>query len=682
MVVGIARTAKEGKWTEPICPSTYDPRSDKGFSVKSSLHLTARKGNYKALGNGQFVKIGWRSWLRNKIGPASADARYHRAAYESSQRTTAMLIAETHRAAKGEPSEYSKVTGLADNQRIKSRFYSQDNLRFNPEFAREENGLSPRDRMAVRLALAGKWANGLTEFGAAPTGATLKAFRLATASHRSEKSMGGQVRMFGALLVALPGVAALNFYLFKKLGRHHMIDQWIRSDSERKLAIVSSVACSFSAIAAVTALFSVGFSGLSRVVGSRSALSPQVMQLVRYNQDKHMHRLYLLLNEAKDKQGAVELISKALKYKVGANYKEAPKEGDMRPTPILVSRLLGAVRGATSEADAKLAMQQVIGSYMTEVDLTGETPGTFMEIKTHKAELLTRENHVVALTNLIEHIAIDEDKHRDYRDVRGHLDGGVKATRKFVLNRSGGILNMLGFEKNGAKLQHMATKEYLNGSAQRNNDPTLACARRFSAENILNNSHQYGPITRNLAFASAGLRIFNSEVVLSLNGQVTRPIAWLAGRITEKVFRAPNSRTTSFSIGRFFSSSFWAVMEGLGAISAAGGEGFAFKDKQGSSKSSSNSESTSNTQSGDEGDGFRHEMRNLKFPFGLPIFTLAFTLPISITSTAAQMLFIIVPSMALMAAAKVACSMEGWKGNVVRSPEPANSRRKTLTLNI
>lgn len=618
---------------------SYCSSKDKDFSLQSSISHTARKAGYKSLGNGQFVRTGTSSRIRTLLEGNNADARYHRAAYESSQRLTAVLIAEKHRAG-GAGLPDTEAPDFSDNSRIKSRFFRQDNLRFNPEFCDPENGLSRADRAAVRLSRCAQWANGVTELGAAPTGLMLRVSKNGFTPNRDDKAMGSQMRVLASLPIVAGAVSLLGFGAFTK-----GVGWVLRAVDESNKAGLLAMVGSFSAVSAVSSLVSLAFGATSSIVAARSKLSPAIMNLLQFNKDKHIHRLYVLLNDAKNKPGGVALIAKALEGKIPENYRGADQ------SPHLLSRLLQDVSQHPGEKAAKVAMQKTIGSYLSERDSLGQSPNNFLELKTNKAELLARENHFVALTNLIEHAAIHSDPHRDFKDVRHFVETGAEKLRKFVLNRSGNVMNVLGFTQSGERVKYLASKPFLKQRELDKLNPALASTMRFCADNILNNSHQYGPVTRSLANMSEGLRVFNHAVLLSFNYQLTRPIAWLAGRVTEKAFSIPNSRVTSFSIGRFFSSAIWAVADAYVILSLAGGNGIAYQGPD--------------------------RPPNITFPLGIPFGGI--TLGISIVSTAAQMLLVAVPAAILMGAAQGACYLEGWNGNVARSPEPQGSRRNPLS---
>ncbi|WP_334120148.1 hypothetical protein [Limnobacter sp.] len=635
-MVGIPSSASPQSDLMPRPGSRYS-LDDQDFSLSKCVNHTIRKAGYKPLGNGLFVRTGWLARTRTVIEGNNADARYHRAAYESSQRVTAAVMAEKYRANRHGLSD-GDAPDLSDNTRVKSRFYCQDNLRFNPQFSHPRFGLSSGDKRAAKLSRWAHYANGVTELGAAPTGLLLKVSRNLFTPNRDDKAMGSQLRV----LAALPVVAGL----VSLLGRGVFIEgsgrafKWV-GEAIRKdiLALV----CSFSAVSAVSALVSLAFVASSRSVASRSRLSPALMNTIQFNHDKHIHRLYLLLNDAKDKQGGVMLITKALNKKIPASYRD--EDGN----PSLLNRLFQDVRQNRTANDAKRAMQGTIGSYLTEQDC-GRSGSGFLDSKVDKAKLLARENHFVALTNLIEHTAIHADPNDNFKDVRHHIERGAEFLREKVLKGSGSVLNVLGCAKGANKLNYLSSKEYLGRRDKDKANPAMASKMRYSADNILNNAHQYGPLTRGIARFSEGLRVFNHAVLLSFNYQLTRPITWLAGLVTEYAFNIPNSRVTSFSIGRAIASSIWAGVDAFLLISLAAGNGVAF--------------------------GGKDLPTAVKFPLEIPLGCLS--LGISIISTAAQMLLVAIPAAVLMGVAKGACRLEGWDGNIGRPLERLGSRRNPM----
>lgn len=598
----------------------FSPATD-NFSLPNCRAHTIRKANYKSLGNGQLVRTGWQSRLRAWVEGNNADQRYHRAAYESSQRVSAALFSEHYKCTfEGKPANVS------DSPLVKARFYRQDNLRFNPQLRDPRFGLSKQDQRAVKLSRWAHYANGVTELGAAPTGLLLKVSKILFTPKRDDKSFTSQLRVLAVLPVVAGIVALFSRGVFIE-GMHRVfnnVKQALQTD-------MRALACSFSAISAVSALVSLALGASSCMVGSKSKLSSAITNLIQFNKDKHLHRIYLLLNDVNNKPGAVAVLSRALCQKIGQNHRTA--EG----TPILLDRLLNDVHGRQNEVQIKQAIEKTIGSYLTEFSPSGSTQGRFLDPKSDKAELLARENHFLALTNLVEHSAIHADPHDNFKDMRHHVESGAESFRKLVLKGTGNLLNVLACARkdtqdSGSVLKHPAT------------------GLRYSAENMLNNAHQYGPLTRGLARFSEGLRVFNHGVLLSLNYQLTRPIAKLAGYLTEAALKRPNSRVTSFSIGRAIASSIWAAVDAFLILSLAAGNGVAFGGPEAGTK--------------------------VKFPLNIPLGS--FSLGISIISTAAQMLVVAIPAAILMGAAKGACYIEGWSGNVARPLELAGSKRKAV----
>lgn len=594
--------------------SRYSPQAD-DFSLQACRAHTIRKANYKSQGNGQLVRKGWQSRLRAWVEGNNADQRYHRAAYESSQRVSAAMFSEQYKSdLRGESVD------LSDNDLVKSRFYRQDNLRFRPELANPRCGLSTSDQRAVKLSRWAHYANGFTELGAAPTGLLLKISKIAVTPKKDDKTFVSQLRVLAALPIVAGMVSLFSQHVFT-----NGLGQAFKRVPKALLEDMRALACSFSAISAVSAIVSLAFGASSCLAGSKSRLSSPVKNLIEFNKEKHLHRIFLLLNDVQDKPGAIAVLSKALKFKIGNKY--CGSNG----MPLLLNRLLDEAGRCQNEIQARQAIEKTIGSYLTELSPTGDTPGKFLDSKSDKAELLARENHFLALTNLIEHSAIHPAPHENFMDLRHHVEKA--ATKFFKGGACNSLLNVVGFAGNkGGKPETRPT----------------AASLRYSAESILNNTHQYGPMTRSLAKLSEGLRVFNHGVLMSLNYQLTRPIAKLAGIITEAALKIPNSRTTSFSIGRAVASSIWAVVDAFLLISLAAGNGVGLGGPEAATK--------------------------VKFPLKISLGSLS--LGISVVSTAAQMLFVAIPAAILMGAAKGACYFEGWDGNVARPLEPAGSKRK------
>jgi hypothetical protein len=630
-------------WTERPNPrrdpislhyANYSPAKD-DFDLGKCVAHVARKGRFKSIGHGLFVSKGYKSRSRSIIEGNNANERYHRATYESSQRISAAMWASTYRATRGVSG--GQNLDLSDDPLVKARFYRQDNLRFNREFENPAYGLSKGNQRAVKCSRWAHYFNGVTELGAAPTGMQLKFSKLLTMPKRNEKSMGSQLRVCVALVLICAAVGGMAKGITKSVKPGaDLLGPSIRAD-------ILALAASFSAITAAAAFCSLAAGAVSCMMTTCSTLSPTLMKRLQANQDKHLHRLYLLINDVKDKPNATHMLSVALKKKIPGQFCDGSGK------PVLLSRLIENVKGANNPASAKQAMKTTIGAYLTECDASGDKTNKLLDPEQNKAELLQRENHVVALTNMIEHVKIDKSASHNLNDIRTRADVGVeKYLRRWMISGASGLTGLMGFTQVSKSISHWNSEEFQNQRNLDRADPKYATRMRYCAENILDNPHQYGPLTRTLANLSEGLRVFNHGVLLSLNYQLTRPFAQLAGGITERVFEIPNSRVTSFSIGRLVASTAWATFDAFILLSLAAGNGVSF----------------SGPDSG------------TKVVFPLQLVMGAVTLPISIVSTAAQMILVAIPAATLMLAAKGAARLEGWEGDISASTTGTNGKRR------
>lgn len=619
-------------------------RTDEEVSSGNIYKHIAKKAGYKNLAGGKWVQHGWHNAIRKLLEGNTAADRYRRAAYEGSQRNTAALLSTVHRyQADGMPVDDAN---LAKSELLQARVMSQDNARFNPELGRSKiYGLSARQRWGVTFARWAHYLNGITELCSAPTGMLLKSTRIATTPHLDDRSGLAQVRVIAALVGIAGAVSVFGSQVFG-----NTIGNVSKHVASRIAADVGALVAGFSAAGAMSALCSLVVAGVSNKLLSKSELSPVMMRVLNNNCEKHINRLHKMLSIAVDTPDAIVLLSKALQPKIGKAYRDESPQGQ----PVILNRLLENVRQAGKNVEqAKQAIRTTLGSYMVEKDINGGASDVFLDPKSDAGELLRRENHVVALTNLIEHKRIDDESEPEYLDLRHHFEGFVDSSRKALLGGTSSLLNVLGFKDRAKQVAHMNTKEYVNARDNLKKSPTGASQMRYSMDYMLDNRHQYGRLTRSLMFVSEAIRTFNHTVPLSLNYQLTRPIAWLAGRITEHVFKTPNSRTISFSIGRALASSIWAVVDAMLIVSPAAGRGLGF--------------------SGNEA---KDGAKTLPWKIGMAGPGLA----IGATSTAAQMVLISGLSFGFLLLASGAARLEGWKGNLARSPEPADSKRAPLNI--
>jgi len=620
--------------------SKYNGGADPTFSLEKTIAHVTRRANFKSIGPNYVAKKTVMNRLRILIDGNTAGDRYRRWAFDGSQRVTAAILSEQHRACRLSPDSPVKLD-LAHNKHVKSRFWRQDNVRFNRAL-REENekgNLSSRGKWTMRLSRWAHHANGVTELGAAPTGMTQKCIKIGSAPSYDDRTARGHLRILFSLAVVFSAVTAVSRGL--ALGLGNIGNSSPASIKKEVAAMVSG----FNAIAASASLFSLFFSGCSAAIPIREPLEKGLVDNIEGNKNRHVQRLYLLLNDAKAKPAARILLLKAMKRGVGKDYRLQDK------MPVLLDRLMADVRTACSGDAAVQAMEKTIGSYLTEVDPKGSTPGQLLNPDTHKAELLRRENHFIALTNLIEHSAIDENKDKIFRDARHSIERAVEFSQQKLSTTLGAkILRCCGANKLANRVDLRNSPEFQKVKAARDKSPYFASKNFRSAENILDNPHQYGPVTVNLTRAAEFLRVVNHSILLSLNYQLTRPLAWLSGRITESMFKAPNSRSTSFSIGRFFSSASWATMDAMLMLNLAGGNGVGLNGPEAHTA--------------------------VKFP--LYIRAGGLSVPVSIISTAAQMIVLAVPALIFMGAAKVALEIEGWKGDTQRSVQGLHKRRQVM----
>lgn len=609
------------------------------FKLDRCVAHIVHKAGYKAVSNRILIKKSWTARVRQAIDGNVAADRYKRAYFDSQQRLSATILAEQYRLQPRYTGSQPLVQAdLTSSPLLRRRFWRQDNIRFDSALSEQGGVLHKRGRHAVRLSKWAQVANGVTELGAAPTGLLLKSSKIAFQPNIGENTTRSQLRV----LLALGPIAALVSAISLAAGQKG-VGQLSRLVASSIQADMRALIGSFSALSAFSSLISLGLSFFSAAVACKAPLSQKQVECIQKKKDAHLERLFVLIADVNNKPNAQALISKALKGKIPRSYRN--EEG----RPILIERLLNDVRSNPCQINAKREMAKTIGSYLTEKDFHGTGHRELLDLKLDKSELLERENHFVALTNLIEHARIEEKPSGDFKDLRHGIEGGVQNLRVLFLSRTAGLMDTLGFQKTSKKFRSLTEEAHQEHCKRLETHPMFASHRRFSLAKMLEHSHQYGPVTVALARASEALRVFNHSIVLSLNYQLTRPFAWLSGRIMENLIQEPNSRSVSFSVGRLISSTVWAVVDSFLILSLAGGNGVGLNGPESPVK--------------------------YTFPLNIPIGLLV--LPISVISTAAQMMLVAVPAAMLATSAKLACQIEGWQGNVARVAD-SYAGRKTM----
>lgn len=638
----------------PLARSGSEKAEEKGvektssFSMNGALAHIAEKADYKALGNGQYVKAGnyrkFSKWVTGNV----ADDRYHRQCYEGSQYVSAAVCAEEFRLNLENPGAHNQLD-IQKSDLVRNRFARQDNIRYRSKLTGEQYGLNKMGKFAVWTSRIAHWCNGITEVGAAPTGMLLKISRCLVNPKLNEKSGKGHLLVLGALVLVTAAVAAVSFGLFRMVVAEKGLMPFL-GDMARNLALsLVGVVASFSAVALLGALGSLAFSGISAMAATGLKISPQIAAQIERDKNTHVDRLFELMQEIQKKPDLKALVADAMR---GEGFGEKIPQGYLNNAgqPKLLEMLVQATATAGSKEAGLAAIQKTLGRYMVLRDLEGgETQANALKPDADVVELLQREKHVIALTNLIEHTRIGTDERGAFKDIRHRCDKAAAHIKKGILEkRLAKLFDKVGMKSWAETMRNCNDEDWLNQRNVDKKDPSKAQDMRFCADNILENPHQYGKWTVRLMRAAEAIRLFNSAVVLSFNYQLTRPFAWACSKFCEHVLHMPPCRCVAFSVGRAVSSGAWAALDSFLFISLAGGSGVGNAHPHGT-------------------------LLEKNLPLQVPM--AHGDLPISVISTGAHMLLLGCTAAPIMLLAMGAARVEGWKGNEGRATEPLNSRR-------
>ncbi|MCQ8897316.1 hypothetical protein NQT62_12820 [Limnobacter humi] len=625
------------------------------FSLSDCKSHVLLKAGLKALPDGRCITLSWTAKLKNMVMGNNAQARYRRADFESRQLNSCALWSANYLAASN-----GVQPDLKQDKGLQLRLNREDFRRFNRAlFAEATHQATARNRMAARFSRVAKWCNGVGELGAAPTGMLLQIMKDLTVPNRHDSAMGSQVRAFFTLVFPVfPVVAMISTCLTNACSP---VAGAMASSMGR--SVVGTLG-SYNAVTGVAALCSLGGAALAAATAQRSPLSDQTVDWVQQEQARHSQRLLKLVREMIEKPGARMAVNRALRRKIPP-HRCVHAQHTKTPEPILVDALIQAVRSVTTDAEACQAIDRTMGRYLNvrHFDLPDEVPHNRIRNDVHSKHRLAREKDILALTNLIQHARLDAVDPTRHNDVRTDIQDWFKQARTSTLGKfahGADAISQHGIARairSGQEGIQPALREQLK------NKPEHMLKWIGSNDQILANHHQYGPVTVFFARVAEGLRVFSHGVLLSTNYQLTRPFAWAFGRLTELLpnvdlpgreksiqWRGHQSRAVSFSVGRFFSSAIWAVVDAFLILPLAGGHGVAYSGQGPIS-------------------GVPFPLK----PFGQGSWILGF----SVISTALQMVMVAGVTMPAVVLAKAAFLAEGWRGNLQRIG-PALSKRERL----
>lgn len=579
----------------------------------------ARKSGHKYVSGNTFKKRTTLNKLKDFIGASRGVSVVSKAHFESKQYLQAALVRKNEAARRiGHPltdAEYDKL--VWDSDAVQNRANREDHVRYNPVYFDKAKGASNRNVLAHRISRKAHWVHGVCEMMAAPTGMTNTLARNAVTQCTEEKSTKNKAFMFG--LLAFIGVGTgMAVSEPKKLINASSLPEILGQS-------LLGALIAFPAISSFT-----GFIGSVLGLTSQAIVEKQHMGTgqktdIQKDLNTNMNQLLHYLKSVHGKPELVQVTARAMQGihffgKVGAAHLDHDK------VPMILKQALAAIDLTKSNEDNILALTRALGSYL-QVDKPAND-STWARYRYAKA-VTEKESHFVALLSLIDH-SETKTTPKQLVDARRALENTIvpsmhRKSLRFIGHALEPVDMMLKTSMSGT-LKKWGTKGYAEIHSAKMSDPKRAAKNCFKGEYMANNIHQYHGLTRKLILFAEGCRLFNMNVVLASNANLSRIFNNLALNTHRTLGTGPASRSMCHSIGRFLGGAVLAIIFGTVIPSFA------------------------NVETLDVGTD-----APVKF---------------SVANVGILMFILSVPTLMLMGAAQGAAYIQGWKGNVAKQLPP------------
>jgi len=346
---------------------------------------------------------------------------------------------------------------------------------------------------------------------------------------------------------------------------------------------------------------------------------------------ENLQKILSQLKSIKGKPELIQIMAKAMQGKHHILKKIKSNSLDAQGVPIVLNAALAAIDPGKSDLENMQALKTALGQYMQVEKPAGESATLWARYRYAKA-VTTKESHYVALASTVDHMDVNNPHAKAIQDARRQTEEILApAIHNFALKTlayPAALLDRVANTHIAPTLQKWASESYQKAHAKKMSDPSRAAKNCFKGEYMAKNIHQYGPVTRACIKIAEGMRLFNMNVVLASNANLSRIFNNMALFVNNAVGTSPASRSMCNSLGRFFGGAVLALIFGTFIPIAADATG---------------GPSTVST--------------NGNFPVDF-----------SMTNIGILMFLLSAPTLLVQGLAHVAARIEGWEGNINKTP--------------
>lgn len=535
--------------------------------------LIARKSGHAHVA-GNVYKVRHR-WVRlcEFVGASRGPSVMGKAYFESRHYVQAAIARKTYSVHQQElqsgreftPHEFKNAVWNSNG--VQNRMMREDLIRFNGKHYCKAAGASKNNRKAYKSSRVAHGFHGVCEMFAAPTGMTTNLLRNTALKKPDEQSTRNKAFMLGSL--GFIGVATTELI------------SWLKKYVPESLKIggehAGGALVAFPAISSTMGSLGSLFGLRSQFYAEKQEFSEQQIDMLELDLNTTLQKLVHRLKSVQNRPDLIKMMGQAMHGKRGLLSKIGKDGLAADGIPKILKSAVSNINQNASDTDNMKALFDVAGEYLQVPNKPDPKNSSLWSRYIYTKRVKEKERHWVALLGLVEHVEVSAAS-KDTVDMRKNLeDKLVPQFHTWILKKM--IPVAKGFDRTfetsmARRFEKWTSPAHLKAQATKANNPLFRSKYAYSGSYMAKHRHQYGPVTRCLITLAEGIRLFNMNIVLASNANLSRVFNNLAQTAHELLGTSPASRTMCNSIGRFFGGAVLAVIFGVAipmAVTESGG---------------------------------------------------------------------------------------------------------------
>jgi len=528
--------------------------------------IARKSGHIHVTGNG-FKKR--HAWMRicEFVAASRGPSVMAKAALEARHYSQAAIIRKTCAAKKveensGKPLSKAEFDDLVWNSNgVQKRTMREDFIRFNGDHYSQEAGGTLRNRIAHGTSRFAHVLHGLCEMNAAPTGMTSNIVRDIAITKPGEQSTMNKVFMLGSLGFIGAGTTELIGWLKDRVP--DSLKVFGKQAGEQVGGVIMAFAMISSAMGALGSML--GWT--SQAIVKKQKFSDKQISFLNSDLNISLQKLVFRLKSVNNNPEIIQMMGSAMKGRRLLLKKVRGDALDQNGIPKILLNALQTIDRSATDTENMKKLVDMAGEYMQVPNKPDKKNASLWSRYAYSRAVKVKEREWVALLGLVEHAEI-APVNGDIKDLRKIVEEkAIPDFHTYILKKCIPVARFI----DKAILTNMApsfekwTSPYYEKAQKiKNSSQLLAHKRAYTGEYMVKHRHQYGPVTRCFITLAEGMRLFNMNIVLASNANLSRAYNNFLYVGNELVGTSPASRTICNSTGRFFGGASLALIFGLG----------------------------------------------------------------------------------------------------------------------